>query len=74
MQTSNPTISSAQVNTLINNKKTLYYAVVRNDFLVPPLSDEFCSLEYLDGLRTGRNWLPKATECKLYTCLFPPKR
>lgn len=46
----------------------------RNGYLLPPPTDDFCSAEYLNGVRTGGNWLPRNGDCKLYGCLDPPSR
>ena len=68
------TISSAEVAKLIRNKKSLYEACARNEYFLPPYSDSFISADFLDGLRTGQNWLPKTSQCKVYTCVDPPSR
>ena len=68
------TISSEEVARLIRNKKSLYEACARNEYYLPPYADSFISADFLDGVRTGLNWLPKTSQCKVYTCVDPPSR
>ena len=59
---------------LIRNKKSLYEACGRNEYYLPPYSDGFISADFLNGVRTGENWLPKTSQCKVFTCIDPPSR
>ena len=52
----------------------MYDAVIRNGYLLPSKKDGFCSFDFLDGVRTGENWLPKAKDCTMYSCLCPPPK
>ena len=68
------TISSQEVAKLIRNKKSLYEACARNEYFLPNYADTFISADFLDGVRTGYNWLPKTSQCKVFTCVDPPSR
>ena len=52
----------------------MYNAVYRNGYLLPPKRDPWLTYEFLDGVRNGTFWLPKTSECKMYSCLDPPPR
>lgn len=57
-----------------NDKTSMYNAVYRNNFLLPPKHDTWLTFEFLDRVRTGLYWSPKISECKLYSCLEPPNK
>lgn len=65
-------MSSAQVKAMVNSKGTMYEACVRNGKLMPSAKSSFCGMDFLNGVRTGENWLPLAKDCRMYTCFSPP--
>ena len=67
-------MTSEEVKRVVNNKDSMYDAVVRNGYLVSERKDELNSFEFLDQVRTGNAWLPATKECKMYSCLQPPNR
>ena len=67
-------MSSRLVARYVNDKGSMYNAVYRNNFLLPPKRDPWLTFEFLDGIRTGLYWLPKTSECKMYSCLEPPSK
>ena len=67
-------IRSDRVALLINNKSSMYDACLRNGFLLPPKKDAMVTFEFLDQVRSQDIWLPKADDCRCYTCVTPPTK
>ena len=67
-------LTPLQVSRLVNDKNSMYNAVYRNGYLLPPKRDSFNTYEFLDKVRTEEYWLPKTHQCKMYTCLDPPPK
>ena len=67
-------VNSDRVQNVVNNKKTYYNAGVRNGYTLPPLNDPMVTKDFLDEVRTKKVWLPKADECRGYTCVQKPTK
>ena len=67
-------IRSDQVAYKVNNKKSIYNACSRNGYLMPPFNDPITTFEFCDMVRLKTLWLPKAEDCKGYTCVDKPTK
>ena len=67
-------IRSDQVAYKVNNKKSIYNACSRNGYLMPPFNDPITTFEFCDMVRLRTIWLPKAEDCKGYTCVDKPTK
>ena len=57
---------------LIQNRKDLYEAVLRNGFYLPKLKSSMITEEYMRNVLMGKAFCPKYEQIKLHPCPRPP--
>ncbi len=59
---------------LIQNRRDLYEAVLRNDWYLPKFKTSMVTESYLRNVLTGKTFCPKYSEIKLRPCPRPPNK
>ena len=68
-------LSAAEAAAYIPDKKALYEALVRNQYILPPKNDPICSRKFLLGVKSKHFWMLRADEVvALKVCADPPTR
>ena len=49
-------------------KRHLYEGFQRNNYWMPSMVSSICTQEWMEGVREGRYWCPRATEVRLANC------
>jgi hypothetical protein len=56
----------------VKGKLDLYKACRRNDFFLPALNSEICTVDFLQDCRFRKVWFPMSSKVKGYVCVSPP--
>ena len=67
-----PVIALDQARSLVPDKKAFYEALIRNQVVLPPLSDSIVTTAFLLGVYESRLWCPKSDIIKHRLCCDPP--
>ena len=59
---------------LIQNRKDLYEAVVRNGFYLPRLKSTMITEEFMKNVITGKAFCPRFDEIRMLPCPRPPTK
>jgi hypothetical protein len=59
---------------LIQNRRDLYEAVLRNDWYLPKFKTSMITESYLRNVLTGKTFCPKYSDIKLRPCPRPPNK
>ena len=53
-------VSREQVANLVNDKQTMYQAMIRNSYVLPSYKQAICTLDFMFRVRAGEIWVPRA--------------
>ena len=68
-------ISQAQAQALVPNKKALYVALQRNQYIMPPMKDAIVTCKFMLGVKDGYYWCLRSSEVvAVKVCADPPAR
>ena len=68
-------ISQAQAQALVPNKKAMYMALQRNQFIMPPQKDAIMTCKFMLGVKDGFYWCLRSQEVvTVKVCADPPAR
>ena len=68
------TVTAAFVFSVCPDKQSLYEAVLRNQYWLPPAKDSLMSTEFMRGVVDQHYWLPKTSEMKVLNCADMPTK
>ena len=63
-----------EVQQVVNDKVTMYGALLRNQRWTPKLKEPIMTAEFMRGVKEGQYWLPKTDEIRLLNCADPPPK
>ena len=58
----------------INDRKSMYASIVRNQHWTPKFKDLIMTIEYMQMVQTGAAWLPKTSDIRILNCYDPPPK
>ena len=67
-------VSREQVARLVNDKETMYQAMIRNGYVLPSYKQAICTLDFMLRVRAGEVWVPRGNECRAIKVATPPPR
>ena len=67
-------ISMQQAQTLVTDKESLYYAMLRNKFFMPKANEAIVTIKFLLGVREEKYFLPKTRQVRRDQCPDPPSK
>ena len=75
MVQSNDRISHAEAAAVVSDKKTMYEALLRNQWYTPHYSSQILNLHFMFGVANQTlYWLPRTHEIRLLNCADPPPK
>ena len=68
-------LSREQVRALITDRETYYDGMLRNGWKLPKKSQSICTLDFMQRVRSGEIFCPRAHQIKAPAiCLTPPPK
>ena len=69
------TIDSAQAHVFVPDKRALYDALLRNQFILPPFKDQLLTTQFLMGIKDRTYWcLHSDSGLAMKSCADPPTK
>ena len=74
MQERRKELTLLEAQLLIPDKKSMYKAMLRNQYCMPNYNSSLCCLKWMKRVRAGKYWCPKVKDMHPVNCADPPKK